>query len=58
MNNPVQKKFPNITELLTTGGNARVILSPATGFNKYGCPPFPEHEVLAYGSVTASLESL
>ncbi len=54
MNNPAQEKLPNITELLTTGGDSRILLSPETGLNKYGCPPFPEPEVLSYGSVTAS----
>lgn len=54
MNNPVQKKLLSITEILTTGGDSRIMLSPETGFNKYGCPPFPEPEVFSFGSVTAS----
>ncbi|MGA2125136.1 MAG: hypothetical protein ABSG76_03190 [Xanthobacteraceae bacterium] len=44
-------------ELLTTGGDGRIVRDPATGLNRYGCAPLPEPAVLAYGSSTASTVS-
>jgi hypothetical protein len=41
-------------ELLTSGGDTRIVCDPAHGQNKYGCLPWPEPNVLAYGSSTAS----
>jgi hypothetical protein len=41
-------------QLLTSGGDARIVCDPEDGRNKYGCPPKPEPEVLAFGSSTAS----
>lgn len=44
--------LPSTSQLLASGGDSRIDL--ARGQNKYGCPPFPEPNVLAYGSSTAS----
>ena len=41
-------------QLLTSGGDARIVCDPEDGQNKYGCPSKPEPEVLAFGSSTAS----
>jgi hypothetical protein len=38
---------------MTTGGDARIVLSPATGLNRYFSAPRPS-EVLAYASSTAN----
>src|ERR1700687_6043368 len=46
--------FPLTAQLLSSGGDARVVCDPASGQNKYGCPSKPEPEVLAFGSSTAS----
>jgi selenocysteine lyase/cysteine desulfurase len=39
--------------LMTTGGDARIVLDPATGLNRYFSAPRPS-EVLAYASSTAN----
>ncbi len=41
------------TRLMTTGGDARLLLDPATGLNRYYSAPRPS-EVLAYASSTAN----
>jgi hypothetical protein len=41
------------TQLMTTGGDARIVLSPETGLNRYHSAPRPS-EVLAYASSTAN----
>ena len=41
------------TLLMTTGGDARILLDPATGLNRYFSAPRPS-EVLAYASSTAN----
>ena len=46
--------LPSTSQLLTSGGDSRIVCDLAQGQNKYGCPPFPEPDVLAYGSSTAS----
>jgi hypothetical protein len=48
---------PGIEELLVAGKDARIALDPSTGLNKYGCPPQPDPELLAFGSSTASVIS-
>ena len=40
--------------LLTEGGDARIVLDPARGLNKYGGAPVPDPELAAFGSSTAS----
>lgn len=41
------------TRLMTTGGDARLLLDPATGLNRYHSAPRPS-DVLAYASSTAN----
>jgi hypothetical protein len=41
-------------QLLTSGGDARIVPNSTNRQNKYGCPATPEPEVLAFGSSTAS----
>jgi hypothetical protein len=41
-------------ELLTHGGDQRIVGDPQTGLNRYGCGSIPQPMVLAYGSSTAS----
>ncbi len=48
--------LPDIETLLVAGNDARIALDPA-GLNKYGCPPRPDPELLAFGSSTASVVS-
>ena len=43
-------------QLLVSGGDARIALD-AQGLNKYGCRPYPDAELLALGSSTASVIS-
>jgi hypothetical protein len=40
--------------LLTGGGDDRLTLDPETGRNRYLCAPYPEPDVIALGSCTAS----
>jgi hypothetical protein len=47
-------KLAPTVELLTSGGDTRIVCDPAHGQNKYGCSPSPEPNILAYGSSTAS----
>ncbi|HEX8527363.1 hypothetical protein [Allosphingosinicella sp.] len=42
-----------LTELMTTGGDSRIVLDPATGLNRYHSAPRPSG-VLAYASSTAN----
>jgi hypothetical protein len=53
-----QFNLPPTTQLLTSGGDARIICDAVHGFNKYGCSAAPEPEILAYGSSTASTITL
>ncbi|MEI7456848.1 MAG: hypothetical protein WCK93_08975 [Nitrosomonadales bacterium] len=46
--------LPDVAQLLVSGGDARIALDPETGLNKYGCRPYPDPELLAFGSSTAS----
>ncbi len=45
---------PSTAELLTSGGDARIAVDPATGKNSYDCSPFPDPSLLAFGSSTAT----
>jgi selenocysteine lyase/cysteine desulfurase len=44
-------------DLLTEGGDERIILDGASGVNRYGCGPAPDDEAWAFGSSTASVIS-
>lgn len=46
--------FPTTAQLLISGGDARIRPDPVSGLNKYGCKPYPDAELLAFGSSTAS----
>jgi hypothetical protein len=49
--------LPSAGQLLIAGGDARLALDPLSGLNKYGCGPFPDPQLLAFGSSTASVIS-
>lgn len=44
--------------LLTAGGDGRIKLDETTGLNHYGCQPFPDEGLRAFGSSTASVISV
>lgn len=44
-------------ELLVTGGDPRIQLDDRSGCNRYGCRPWPDAELIALGSSTASIIS-
>jgi hypothetical protein len=46
--------LPGADELLCLGGDHRIRLDEGSGLNRYGCPPTPDPELLAFGSSTAS----
>ena len=46
--------LPGADELLCLGGDHRIRLDDVSGQNRYGCPPKPDPELLAFGSSTAS----
>jgi len=52
-----QEVLPSTAALLTTGGDARIAVDAASGLNLYGCRPYPDLALLAYGSSTASVIS-
>jgi hypothetical protein len=51
---PGHAALPPTAELLTHGGDARIVLDASRGLNKYGCSPFPDALLAAFGSSTAS----
>ena len=59
MNNQLKitDSLPSTEQLLLTGGDARIAVDPVSGLNKYGCQPFPDPQLLAFGSSTASVIS-
>lgn len=48
------RDFSKTEPLLISGGDARIALDPDSGLNKYGCRPYPDRSLLAFGSSTAS----
>jgi hypothetical protein len=56
---PLQKKeaLPFTAQLLTEGGDARIVLDVVSGLNKYACAPIPDPGMIALGSSTASIIS-
>jgi hypothetical protein len=48
---------PPTWQLLTEGGDARIVLNAVSGVNRYGCSPFPDPGLVALGSSTASIIS-
>ncbi|MGZ4953853.1 MAG: hypothetical protein ACXV8Q_01980 [Methylobacter sp.] len=51
------ESLPSVEQLLLIGGDDRLALDPLSGLNKYGCQPFPDPQLLAFGSSTASVIS-
>lgn len=49
--------IPSTQQLLVEGGDARIALEPDDILNKYGCQPFPDPDLAAFGSSTASVIS-
>lgn len=43
-----------IEQILTCGGDTRLVLDPATRLNGYGCRPFPRPEAFTFASSTAT----
>lgn len=54
---PLSPTLPDTPQLLVAGGDARLALDPESGTNIYACPPFPDPELAAFGSSTASVIS-
>ena len=52
-----QEMLSDTAQCLTSGGDARIALDAISGMNQYGCRPFPDPTMLAYGSSTASIIS-
>ena len=52
-----KQKFPSTIELLSKGGDARILLNGNPAINQYGCTPYPDSSLLAFGSSTASVIS-
>ena len=52
-----EEMLSDTAQCLTTGGDARIALEAISGINQYGCRPFPDPDMLAYGSSTASIIS-
>lgn len=48
-----QSSEPSLADLMTRGGDARIVLSPETGLNRYFSAPFPR-DILAFASSTAN----
>ncbi|MHB8849131.1 MAG: hypothetical protein ACYC43_11910 [Burkholderiales bacterium] len=49
-----QKEFPSTAQFLTRGGDDRIRLDKPGGVNKYGCSPYPDDNLIALGSSTAT----
>lgn len=54
---PRRAALPSTQQLLTEGGDARLQLDPRHGVNRYGCRPYPDPNLFAFGSSTASIIS-
>jgi hypothetical protein len=52
-----QEGLPFTAQLLTEGGDARIVLDVVSGLNKYACAPIPDPGMIALGSSTASIIS-
>ncbi len=49
--------LPSTAQLLVEGGDARIALDQDRTMNRYGCRPYPDPQLLAFGSSTASVVS-
>lgn len=52
-----QEALPFTAQLLSEGGDARIMLDAVSGVNRYGCAPLPDPGMIALGSSTASIIS-
>jgi hypothetical protein len=52
-----QAELPPLEQLLVSGGDDRIAVAADTAANKYGCPPRPDPDLIAFGSSTASVIS-
>ncbi len=52
-----EQDWPPLSLLLTQGGDERIAVDAATGVNRYGCRPFPDPQLVAFASSTASVIS-
>src|SRR5260221_1506400 len=43
-----------VAQLLTDGGDGRLLVDPATGLNAYGCSPSPRPAAITFASTTAT----
>src|SRR5580700_9012213 len=48
------RMFAPLDKLLSGGGDPRLTINPASGFNEYGCQPFPCPDTLSFSSSTAT----
>jgi hypothetical protein len=48
------KLFAPLDKLLSGGGDPRLTINPASGFNEYGCQPSPCPDTLSFSSSTAT----
>ena len=46
--------FAPLDRLLSSGGDPRLTINPASGLNEYGCQPFPCPDTLSFSSSTAT----
>ena len=46
--------FAPLDRLLSSGGDPRLTVNPASGLNEYGCQPFPCPDTLSFSSSTAT----
>jgi len=46
--------FAPLDRLLVAGGDPRLTINPASGFNEYGCQPYPCPDTLSFSSSTAT----
>ncbi|NMM38659.1 MAG: hypothetical protein HHJ09_14370 [Glaciimonas sp.] len=49
--------LPSTSALLVSGGDTRIVLDPVSGLSMYGCRPYPDPDLVALGSSTASVIS-
>ena len=50
----LSESLPDTETLLVAGGDARIAPDPSSGFNRYGCKPHPDRELLSFASSTAT----
>lgn len=51
------QELPETSRWLIEGGDSRIALNGKSGRNRYGCCPYPDPDLLAFGSCTASVVS-